>query len=108
MVVTMNPFMMALRGFLTKESARTEFAPQFFACEQTKRINGRRITFDAPGNCTEASRSRPRLPGGSDIALAYEERGLLPSQLPSFSISRTVVMTPLRRSTEARRQWESP
>jgi hypothetical protein len=50
-----------------KESARTEFAPQFFACEQTNRINGRGITFDALGNSTEASRSRPRLPGGSDL-----------------------------------------
>jgi hypothetical protein len=52
MVATMNPFMMALRGFIMKESARTEFAPQFFACEQTNRINGRRITFDALGNST--------------------------------------------------------
>jgi hypothetical protein len=50
-----------------KESARIEFDPQFFACEQTNRINGRRITFNAPGNSTEASRSHPRLPGGRDF-----------------------------------------
>ena len=91
-----------------KQSARAKSAPQFFACEQTNPINGRRITFEALGTSTEASRSRPRLPGGSDIALAHEERGLMASQLPSFSISRTVVSKALRCSNEVRRQNEIP
>jgi hypothetical protein len=91
-----------------KQSARAKSAPQFFACEQTNPINGRRITFEALGTSTEASRSRPRLPGGSDIALAHEERGLMASQLPSFSISHTVVRTTLHRSNQVRRQMASP
>jgi hypothetical protein len=83
------------------------FAPQFFACEQTNRINGRRITCNTLGKSTEASRSRPRFPGGSDIAFAHEKRGRIASQLPSFSISRTVVRRRLRCSNEMRRKWES-
>ena len=90
-----------------KESARTEFDPQFFACEQTNRINGRRITFNAPGNSTEASRSHPRLPGGRDFQLAYGHRGHTRSGLPSFAISLTVVTTMLCGPTEVERQNES-
>jgi len=33
MVATMNPFMTEQRGLIMKESARAEFAAQFFACE---------------------------------------------------------------------------
>ena len=84
------------------------FAPQFFACEQTNRINGRRITCNALGNSTGASRSRPPFPGGSDIAFAHEDRGIIPSQLPSFTITRTVVRTALRNSNEVRRENENP
>jgi hypothetical protein len=100
--------MMALRGFLTKESAHSEFAPQFFTCEQTNRIDGRRITFDVLGNSTEASRSPPRLPGGRDIVLAHENQGLTRSQLPIFAIGLMTAPTMLRRPTEVERQNESP
>jgi hypothetical protein len=84
------------------------FAPQFFACEQTTRINGRRIAFTTLGNSTGDSRCRPRFPGGSDIAFAHEERVFIASQLPVFSISRTVVRTAHGNSNEVRRQNESP
>jgi hypothetical protein len=100
--------MMPLRGFLTKESARTEFSPQFFTCEQTNRINGRRITFNAPDKSTEASPSRPRLPGGRDIVLAHENQGLTRSRLPIFAVGFVVVTTMLRSPTEVERQNESP
>jgi hypothetical protein len=42
MVVTMNPFMTEQRGFILKKSPCAESATQFFACEQTNRISGRR------------------------------------------------------------------
>jgi hypothetical protein len=67
MVATMNPFMMERRGFLTEGSARADFTPQFFACEQTKRINDRRTTTNARYKPTEAPRSQPRFPGRRDI-----------------------------------------
>ena len=91
-----------------KQSARVKSAPQFFACQQTNRINGRRITFEALGTSTEASRSRPRLPGGSDIALAHEERGLTRSQLPIFVVGFMTMPTTHRIPAEVERQKENP
>ena len=91
-----------------KQSARAKSAPQFFACEQTNPINGRRITFEALGTSTEASRSRPRLPGGRDIVLAHEDQGLTRSRLPIFAVGFVVVTTMLRSPTEVERQNESP
>ena len=56
MVVTMNPFMTEQRGFIMKESSCAESATQFFVCEQTNRINGRRTTTTMQGNSTGVSR----------------------------------------------------
>jgi hypothetical protein len=67
MVATMNPFMTERRGLIMKKSARTEFGPQFFVCEQSNRINSRRTTRKTRDNSIRASRSHPRLPGGRDI-----------------------------------------
>jgi hypothetical protein len=107
MVATMNPFMTKQRGFIIKESARAEFAAQFFVCVQTNRINGRRIPATMEGNPTGASRSHPRLPGGRDISFTPEYRGSERSRLPSFAISLSVVPTMLGSAAEVRRQNES-
>jgi hypothetical protein len=108
MVATMNPFMTTRRGFIIKQSARSEFATQFFACEQTDRINGRPITFDAPGHSTEATPSHRRLPGGRHICLAHEDRQPIRLRLPSFAPSFSIVPTTHRISAEVERQKESP
>jgi hypothetical protein len=107
-VVTMNPFMMEQRGFVMKESSCAEFAAQFFVCEQTNRINGRRTTTTLHGNSIGASRPHPHLPGGRHICLAHEDPGITRARLPPFAISRSVVTTTLRRSTKARKQNEKP
>ena len=46
----MNPFMTTPKGFTKIAKSAYRFAPQFFACEQTNRIDGRRITSNALGN----------------------------------------------------------
>jgi hypothetical protein len=108
MVVTMNPFMTEQRGFILNESSCAESAAQFFVCEQTNRINGRRTSTTTRGNSAGALSSPPRLPGGRDILFARDDRGVTRSRLPLFTISLSVVATLLRSPTEVRRQTESP
>ena len=107
-VATMNPFMTERRRCILMESSWAESAAQFFVCEQTTRINGRRTTTTMGGNPTGASGSQSGLPGGRDISSTSEYRGFTRSRLPSFAICHFVVPTMLRSPTEVLRQIESP
>ena len=107
MVATMNPFMMERRGFLTEGSARADFTPQFFACEQTNRISGRRTTTTMQRNSTGVSRCPSRLPGGRDISLTRKDREFARSRLSLFVISLLVMPILLGNPIEVRGQNES-
>jgi hypothetical protein len=87
----MNPFMTDQRGFILKKSSCAESAAQFFVCEHTNRISGRRTTTALQGNSPGASRCPPRLPGGRDISFTRTDRGFARSRLSLFVISRSVM-----------------
>ena len=83
------------------------FAPQFFACEQTNRIDGRRITSNALGNSTGASRFALVALVGATLRLFTRNEG--------YRISTAVVLHQSHRCEEIaplfermRRQNESP
>ena len=107
MGVTINPFMTEQRGFILKESSRAESATQFFACEQTNRISGRRTTTTMQRNSTGVSRCPSRLPGGRDISLTRKNRELARSRLSLFIISLLVMPILLGNPIEVRGQNES-
>jgi hypothetical protein len=107
MGVTMNPFMTEQRGFILKKSPCAESATQFFACEQTNRISGRRTTTTMQRNSTGVSRCPSRLPGGRDISLTRKDRGFARSRLSLFVISLLVMPILLGNPIEVRGQNES-
>jgi hypothetical protein len=107
MVVTMNPFMTEQRGFILKKSPCAESATQFFACERTNRISGRRTTTTMQRNSTGVSRCPSRLPGGRDISLTRKDREFARSRLSLFVISLLVMPILLGNPIEVRGQNES-
>jgi hypothetical protein len=107
MVATMNPFMTEQGGFILKKSSCAESATQFFACEQTNRINGRPTTTTLQRNSTGVSRCPSRLPGGRDISCTRKDRGFARSRLLLFVINLSVMSIMLGNPIEVRGQNES-
>jgi hypothetical protein len=92
----MNPFMTGAEGFLMKESARDEFTPQFFTCEQFNPINSRRAVTSMWGNSTGSPHTCHRLPGGRPKWFSCSAK--LPSISPvSVSLVAVMVMTSICR-----------
>jgi len=102
-----EPFMTEQRGFILKKSSCGESATQFFACEQTNRISGRRTTTTLQRNSTGVSRCPTRLPGGRDISFTRKDRGFARSRLSILIISLSVMPRLRGNPIELRGQIES-